>query len=49
MRVGILGTVGKSGDDYMKVIMQQSLQLSKSQEQIDRLITLLEKMSDKKE
>lgn len=42
-------TVGKSGDDYMKVIMQQSLQLSKSQEQIDRLITLLEKMSDKKE
>ena len=36
-------TVNKTETDYIAIIKMQSEQLSKSQEQIDRLLTLLER------
>jgi transcriptional regulator with XRE-family HTH domain len=35
---------GRSSKDYLAIIKQQAEQLSKSQEQIDRLLTLIERM-----
>lgn len=37
-------SVDKGGNDYLSIIKQQADQLSKSQEQIDRLLALIEKI-----
>lgn len=37
-------TVNKTEKDYLDIIKAQSEQISKSQEQIDRLLTIIEKM-----
>lgn len=37
-------TVNKTEKDYLEIIKMQAEQLSKSQEQIDRLISIIEKM-----
>lgn len=38
-------TVNKQERDYLDIIKSQSEQISKSQEQIDRLLTIIEKMN----
>jgi len=37
-------TVNKTEKDYLEIIKTQAEQLSKSQEQIDRLLSIIEKM-----
>lgn len=40
-------TVNKTEKDYIEIIKRQSEQISKSQEQIDKLLSIVAKLSDK--
>lgn len=40
-------TVNKTEKEYLEIIKRQSEQLSKSQEQIDRLLSIIEKLNEK--
>lgn len=40
-------TVNKTEKDYLEIIKNQSEQISKSQEQIDKLLSIITKLSDK--